>query len=177
MAGAGAAPPVRLNDVAVLIGGVLVIAAFILLFWDPAVDFEPVEMDDESPPGTSTEFHTSQTFDLNDGDKVNIDLDLIECSDDDDIGDCGSVSLAWAEEGVELAAEDWSHYQLEEGESLEESFEVPSDGEWTLHLRSDSKVSFDMDVEHLWLTPWISMFAGLGLAGWGIWQSKGEDEG
>jgi hypothetical protein len=55
---------------------------------------------------------------------------------------------------------------------LESQFDVTSDGEWTLHLRTDSAIELDLDVEHQWLTPWIVLFLGMAIAAWGYWMSQ-----
>jgi hypothetical protein len=172
MAGGGSGGEAKIPDVAILIGSCLVIAAFIMLLWDPTSTLQPPEPVDELPPGTSSTVDTWQTFDLNVGDEVSLDLDLVECPGEDDSGDCGLVSVAWVEGYDMPSAEDWQHHELNEGGSLESKFEVPSDGEWTLHLRTDSAIELDMDVEHQWLTPWIALFLGMAIAVWGYWMSQ-----
>ena len=176
MAGGGAAPPVKLNDVAVLLGGVLLLTAFVLLFWDPALELEPPVPEGELPPGTFPVTANHQTYDLSSGDEVIVDLSMIECPGDDDAGDCGTVSLAWSQEGNELEADDWTHYQMKEGGSLEEEFAVSDSGEWTLYLSTDSEISVDMDVDHQWMVPWLAMFLGFAIASWGIWHSQVSSE-
>lgn len=179
MAGGGAAPPVKLNDVAVLLGGVLLLTAFVLLFWDPALELDATEhpwADEELPPGSFPIITKNQTYDLSSGDKVVVDLSLIDCPDEDDAGDCGTVSIAWAQQGESLAAEDWTHHQMKEGGSLKEEFDVSDSGEWTLYLKTDSEISVDMDVEHQWLVPWLAMFLGFVIAAWGIWHSQVSSE-
>lgn len=172
MAGGGSGGEAKIPDVAILIGSCLVIAAFIMLLWDPSSTVEPPELDVELPPGTSPIGATWQTFDLNDGDEVSLDLDLVECPGEDDSGNCGLVSVAWVEGHDMPSAEDWQHHELKEGGSLESQFDVASDGEWTLHLRTDSAIELDMDVEHQWLTPWIALFLGMAIAVWGYWMSQ-----
>jgi len=176
MAGGGAAPPVKLNDVAVLMGGVLLLTAFVLLFWDPAIELKPPEVEGELPPGSYPATAHHQTYDLSSGDEVVVDLDLIDCPGEEDAGDCGIVSIAWAPEGETLDADDWTHHQMKEGGSLEENFDVTDSGEWTLYLSTDSEISVDMDVEHQWMVPWVAMFAGFAIASWGIWHGQVSSE-
>ena len=176
MAGGGAAPPVKLNDVAVLLGSAMLLTAFVLLFWDPEIEIIPPEVDTELPPGSFPTATTFQTYDLSSGDEVLIDLDLNECPGEDDAGDCGTVSIAWAQQGDSLEAEDWTHHKMKEGSSMEEKFSVSDSGEWTLYLKTDSDISVDMDVEHQWMVPWVAMFFGFVLASWGIWHSQVSSE-
>ncbi|MGY8701799.1 MAG: hypothetical protein ACKVHH_03720 [Candidatus Poseidoniales archaeon] len=172
MAGGGSGGEAKIPDVAILIGSCIVAASFILLFWDPSLTMQPSEPDGELPPGTSSTIDTWQTFDLNEGDEVSLDLDLVECPGEDDSGDCGLVSMAWVEGHDVPIAEDWQHHKLKEKGNLQHQFDVSSDGEWTLHLRTDSAIELDIDVEHQWLTPWIVLFVGMGIAVWGYWMSQ-----
>ena len=174
MGGGGAAPPVKLNDVIILIGGAMVLASFVLLLWDSATHLEMPLDDEELPPGTNPTVEVSQTFDMSSGDEVILSLELLECPGNDDAGDCGLIGYAWALEGEKLEAEDWQYKSLKEGDSLKEKFKADKGGEWTLQIVSDSEAMMDIDVNHRWLLPWLMMFVGVALLSWGIWQSQGE---
>lgn len=172
MGGGGAAPPVRLNDVVILVGSALVMASFVLLLWDSATHLEMPLEDETLPPGTNSVNDLSYTFDMGSGDEVFLNFELLECPGDDDAGDCGEVKYAWSLEGEILEAGDWKYENLEEDESFNEKFIAEEGGEWTLKVVSDSEAMVDIDVNHKWLLPWIFMFVGIVMLSWGIWQSQ-----
>ena len=179
MGGGGDAPPLRLHDVAILLGGVMVLASLTLMFWNPGIFVKgPVGERDETVPvwiGLSE-------YDLSKGDTISFKVQAEDC-ESNITGKCefsGVVMLV--ENGVTPKDEDdaavferWS--ELEPGDQEDMTLKAPDENLYQLWIEiEDGNGMYWADADRKMMTQWLPTIIGALFIGWGIWKHSIEQQ-
>ena len=182
MGGGGDAPPLRLHDVAILLGGVMVLASFTLMFWNPGTAVSSSSDFTEVNGKIKYGLVGLNEYELSEGDVISFKVQADDC-DSNVTGKCefsGAVMLV--ENGVIPDDEDdaevferWS--ELEPGDKEDLTLKATDKGLYQIWVKLDSGNGiYWADADRKMMTQWLPTIIGTLLIGWGFWKNSLEKQ-